>query len=58
MAKHTMILGDRSVEMMDSLAAAYDAVDGIKPSRTDIVRMAIAALFRREQDGGVLSRKS
>ena len=58
MAKHTMILGDRTVEMMDSLAEAYDRIDGTKPSRTDVVRMAIAALYKREQDGGVLAEKT
>jgi hypothetical protein len=55
MKRTTVFLGDRTIEMTEALQAAYEHSDGVRTTRSDIVRLAIAALYKREQDGGVLA---
>jgi hypothetical protein len=57
MVRISLLLGDRSIEMIDTIAQAYDSSDGTRTTRTDVIRLAVAALYKREQDSGVIAEK-
>lgn len=51
-------LGDRTLEMIDEISDQLEQLDGHKPNRSHVIRMAIATMRKRMSDEGLLVAKS
>lgn len=47
-------LGDGTMSMLDEISDALEKLDGHKPSRSHVVRMAVATMRKRLSDEGAL----
>lgn len=50
-------MGDATLQMADEVADALERVDGFRPSRSHVFRLAMASLRKRMSDDGLLREK-
>lgn len=54
----SITVNDPTINMVTEIAEALRTDDGCKPSRSQVVRLAIAAMRKRMSDEGLLEVKS
>jgi hypothetical protein len=54
MKRITLLFGERTLEILDEMAAALAELDGQKPTRSHVLRLGVAALRKRMTDDGML----
>ena len=48
-------LGDGTMAMLDEISEALEKLDGHRPNRSHVVRMAVATMRKRLSDEGALT---